>query len=190
MVIHTALKSWRSGTYFLCYHPFRHSISLYSFPVPLKTSEISLPPGVRFSEELGNDCFACGDLNPQGLHLHFTIDKANPEAITATATIQLSAVHQGPPGFIHGGIIATLLDEAMSKLNRPLEVVAMTRHMEVDYLRPVRVDTPLTIKSHHIRRDGKKIFHSAEITDQEGKLLAQGKALFVVIDPALIKRKT
>ncbi len=139
--------------------------------------------------ETGNNCFGCGDQNPQGLHMHFVIDDADPQAISATATIQLTALHQGPPGCIHGGIIATMLDEAMSKLNRALKVVAMTRHMEVDYLRPVRVGDTLTVTSHHLRREGKKIFHAAEITGSEGTALARGKALFVVIDPALIARK-
>jgi len=139
--------------------------------------------------ETGNNCFGCGDQNPQGLHMQFVIDDADPEAISASATIQLSALHQGPPGCIHGGIIATMLDEAMSKLNRALKVVAMTRHMEVDYLRPVRVGDTLTITSHHVRREGKKLFHSAEITGSQGTVLARGKTLFVVIDPALITRK-
>ena len=44
---------------------------------------------------------------------------------------------EGHPGFLHGGIIATLLDETMSKAVRARGLTAMTRHMEVDYKRPV-----------------------------------------------------
>ena len=143
----------------------------------------------KAAEERGNHCFGCGSQNPQGLHLHFVIREDNPNTISAAATIQLGAAFEGPPGYVHGGIIATVLDEAMSKLNRPLDVVAMTRHMEVDYLRPVRLGDTLTIISHHVRRDGRKMFHSAEIIGSDGKVLARGKALFVVIDPALLVRK-
>ena len=143
----------------------------------------------KTSSELGNHCFGCGAQNPQGLHLQYVIQDTDPSAISASATIQLTATFEGPPGCIHGGIIATMLDEAMSKLNRPLHLVAMTRHMEIDYIRPVRVGDTLTIVSQHVRREGKKIFHSAEITGSEGKVLARGKALFVVIDPALVSRK-
>jgi uncharacterized protein (TIGR00369 family) len=146
-------------------------------------------PTLQQSEEPGNRCFGCGPLNPQGLHLHFTIDATNPGSISASATIRLTDTHQGAPGYVHGGIIATLLDEAMSKLNRPLELVAMTRHMEVDYLRPIPVGAELTIISRHVRREGKKAFHAAEILAADGKVLARGKALFVVIDPALITRR-
>ena len=121
--------------------------------------------------------------------MHFTIDAANPEAITATAKLQLTRTHQGPPGHVHGGIIATMLDEAMSKLNRPLDVIAMTRHMEVDYLRPVPLGIELTITGHHVRREGRKLFHTAQILGPDGKILATSKGVFVVIDPGLITGK-
>ena len=144
---------------------------------------------LKASKELGNHCFGCGSQNPQGLHLHFVLRDSDPDAISATATIQLGAAFEGPPGYVHGGVIATMLDEAMSKLNRPLNLVAMTRNMEVDYLRPVRLGDTLTIVGHHVRRDGKKIFHSAEIIGSDGKVLARSKGLFIEIDPTLLTRK-
>jgi len=44
---------------------------------------------------------------------------------------------EGPSRYVHGGIIATLLDEAMSKAVRASGRTSMTRQMEIDYLRPV-----------------------------------------------------
>ena len=179
-------------------HGFARMTSSFSwlreagYPATMSETAQSIEPTTttqKASEELENHCFGCGASNPQGLHLHFVIHGSDPNAISASATIQLTCDFEGPPGYIHGGIIATMLDEAMSKLNKPLDLVAMTRHMEVDYLRPVRVGDTLTIVSKHIRREGRKIFHTAEITGSEGKVLAQGEALFVVIDPALITRK-
>ena len=92
------------------------------------------------------------------------------------------------PGYLHGGIIATLLDEAMSKLNRPLNATAMTRHMEVDYLRPAPIEQPLTLTAHHLRREGRKLFHTAELRDSKGAVLAQAKAVFLVLDPETVSR--
>ena len=46
-------------------------------------------------------------------------------------------VFDGHPGYLHGGIIVTLLDEAMSKAVRAIGPLRMTRKMEVEYLRPV-----------------------------------------------------
>ncbi len=154
-----------------------------------KPSEpLSEPPSHehRTLDERASHCFGCSPLNPQGLQLHFDIDTTDPAAITAWASVQLTRLHEGPPGFLHGGIIATLLDESMSKLNRPLKVVAMTRHMEVDYLRPAPVDTPLNLTSRHLRREGRKLFHAAELRHPDGQLLAQAKGFFLVIDPAVL----
>ena len=136
------------------------------------------PPG------LATHCFGCGPDNPEGLHLTFTIDL---KALTATAQVNLTRLHEGPPGYIHGGIIATLLDEAMSKVNRPLNVVAMTRHLQIDYLRPCPLNQPLTLTGLHDHREGRKLYHRAELTDAEGTILVQATGLFIVIDPKLLQ---
>jgi acyl-coenzyme A thioesterase PaaI-like protein len=137
-------------------------------------------------DERASHCFGCGPSNPQGLHLVFTTDNTNPEAPIVTAHIQLTRLHEGPPGHIHGGIVATLLDEAMSKLNRPLNVLAMTRHIEIDYLRPAPLDQPLVLVGRHLRREGRKLFHHAEIQRPNGGVLARGHGIFIVIDEKLL----
>jgi acyl-coenzyme A thioesterase PaaI-like protein len=144
-------------------------------------------------DERANHCFGCGTANPQGLHLHFVIDSSNPEAITATAHLQLDRLHEGPPGYIHGGIVATLLDEAMSKLNRPLNVLAMTRHMEIDYLRPAPLHQPLVLIGRHLSRPahangspGRKLFQQAELQLPDGTVLARSKGVFIAIDPQIL----
>ncbi len=76
----------------------------------------------------------------------------------------------------------------MSKLNRPLDVLAMTRNMEVDYLRPSPLHLPLTLTGRHLRRDGRKLFHSAELTHPDGTVLARAKGFFLVIDPDLLRK--
>ena len=147
----------------------------------------------RTIDERANHCFGCGPANPQGLHLVFTTDTSNPDAITATAHLQLDRMHEGPPGHIHGGIVAALLDEAMSKLNRPLNVLAMTRHMEVDYLRPAPLYQPLVLVARHLNRatkpDGspdRKLFHQAELQRPDGTVLARSKGLFIALDEKIL----
>jgi acyl-coenzyme A thioesterase PaaI-like protein len=144
-------------------------------------------------DERANHCFGCGPANPQGLHLAFTTDTTDRANITATAKVQLDRMHEGPPGHIHGGIVAALLDEAMSKLNRPLNVLAMTRHMEVDYLRPAPLYQPLVLVARHLSRatksDGtadRKLFHQAELKHPDGTILARSKGLFIVLDEKIL----
>jgi acyl-coenzyme A thioesterase PaaI-like protein len=152
------------------------------------SSETHVPNSLtsRTIDERANFCFGCGPDNPQGLHLSFVIDSADHENITATATVNLTRLYEGPPGYLHGGIIAVLMDEAMSKLNRPLDVLAMTRNMEVDYLRPSPINTPLRLVGRHLRRDGRKLYHSAELIHPDGAVLARAKGFFLIIDPALL----
>ena len=154
-----------------------------------------LPPRNPTLDEIAGHCFGCGASNPEGLHLHFelTTDLATGFPV-ATAQVQLTRLHEGPPGYIHGGIIATLLDEVMSKLNRPLDALAMTRSMEIDYLRPSPLHTPLVLVGTHVSRSvnpdgsaGRKLFHQAELRSPDGLVLARGKGLFVVIDPSVVQ---
>ena len=77
-----------------------------------------------------NRCFGCGEANANGLQLKFFL--AEDGTVVCPATIPDR--FEGHPGYLHGGIIATLLDEIMSKVMRSRGVLSMTRHMEVDYL--------------------------------------------------------
>ena len=146
-------------------------------------------------DEQSHSCFGCGPNNPQGLHLTFE-HSSDPVtgAPIATAQVVLTALHEGAPGYIHGGIIATLLDEAMSKLNRPLDTLAMTRHMEIDYLRPAPINQSLTLIAHHLSRPlnpdgtpGRKLFHQAELHSADGTILAGAKGLFIALSPGVIR---
>ena len=128
-----------------------------------------------------NGCFGCGPENPAGLRLAFVIETSGAGEITSAATARISRNHEGAAGFVHGGIIATLMDEAMSKLAKPLGLRAVTRHLEVEYLRPVPIETPLMLIGVHARREGRKLYHRAELRDAEGTVLARGEGLFIVI---------
>jgi uncharacterized protein (TIGR00369 family) len=122
-------------------------------------------------------CFGCGLENRAGLRLRFYTDDAGQ----VVSPLRLARRFQGPPGHAHGGIIATLLDEAMSKANRAREVVAMTRTLEVDYIRPVPVGVALRLTARHLSAEGRKHHCEAEISNSKGEVLARGRALFIAI---------
>ena len=75
---------------------------------------------------------------------------------------------EGPTGYLHGGIIATILDETMSKSIRARGLTAMTRHMEVDYLRPVPSASPVRLEGLRIvRSEGRKHWAEAKVLNAE-----------------------
>jgi uncharacterized protein (TIGR00369 family) len=125
-----------------------------------------------------NHCFGCGAANESGLRLKFFVDDEQQ----IICTVRLARRFEGPPGYAHGGIIATLLDEAMSKANRQHGITAMTRQMEVEYLRPVPLRQPITVIGRRTSHQGRKHYCEAEIADAAGAVLARGKALFIAVD--------
>jgi uncharacterized protein (TIGR00369 family) len=96
---------------------------------------------------------------------------------------------EGPPGHVHGGIIATILDEAMGKVNRQKGIVALTRHVSIDYLLPVPLATRLRVVGWPVKVEGRKHFRAGEIRALDGTVLARGHGVFVAIDPAELFQK-
>jgi len=124
-----------------------------------------------------NRCFGCGPANAGGLHLEFLL--AEDGRVVCLPAIPDS--FEGPAGYLHGGIIATLLDEAMSKSVRARGLTAMTRQMEISYLRPVPSGAPLRVEGRLIRSEGRKHWSEARIIDARGHALAEGKGLFIEV---------
>ncbi|HEV2698742.1 MAG TPA: PaaI family thioesterase [Terriglobales bacterium] len=127
-----------------------------------------------------NFCFACGPDNPEGMRLKFHLDESGKHFI---CNFRLGKRYTGPPRHCHGGIIATILDDAMGKLNKLRDVLAMTAKMTVEYLRPVPLYKALQVESHEISRRGRRLTHMAQITDEKGTVLARSRGVFVIIDP-------
>ncbi len=124
-----------------------------------------------------NRCFGCGQANPTGLHLEFMI--AEDGSVVCLTTIASS--FEGPSGFLHGGIIATMLDEAMSKSMRAKGLTTMTRQMEVEYLRPIHSGAPIRVEARMVRSEARKHWSEARILSPRGHVLAEGKGLFVEV---------
>jgi uncharacterized protein (TIGR00369 family) len=132
-----------------------------------------------------NFCFACGHDNPHGMRLRFA-----QEGKRFVCPFRLGKRYTGPPGYCHGGIIATILDDAMGKLCKLRQVVAVTSKMTVEYIRPVPLYKPLRVESHERSKRGRRLTHLAEIYDETGKLLARSQGVFMVIDPQKVFGKS
>ena len=124
----------------------------------------------------GHGCFACGTANPIGLNLWFYVNGDN-----VCTDVNLDARYAGWDRIAHGGIISTLLDEAMSwAIMYKKKVFLVTRNMKIKYVRPVFVGMPLIVSGMLLDDSNPpKIQARAEIRDPDGHLYVRGTAEFV-----------
>jgi uncharacterized protein (TIGR00369 family) len=141
-----------------------------------KTAQGHDTPYIRLQK---NHCFACGKNNPEGMHLRFSYDE---ERDCFVCRFRLGKRYTGPPGHCHGGIIATILDEAMGKVNKLRAVIAVTAEITVNYLKPVPLNKPLRVESREVEVKGRQHINMAEILNQKGEVLARGRGLFIAVD--------
>ncbi|HIU64503.1 MAG TPA: hotdog fold thioesterase [Candidatus Avacidaminococcus intestinavium] len=117
-------------------------------------------------------CFACGKENPIGLHLKF---KKNDEELVTEFVPQKE--HQSYDGRMHGGLISTLLDEAMGQfLYMHTGKPAYTAKLEVRFKQPVLIGEKITVRTKVIKQKGRLVEMSAEMTKAEGMIVATAEA--------------
>ncbi len=119
-------------------------------------------------------CFVCGMENPHGLRIAWKID-----GMAATAEFTPDRKYQGWKGILHGGIIATLLDEAMTRLAGVVCGNAVTAEMTVRYVAPARIGEKIIIRGEIVNHAKKMVEMKASLCDTSGKLIAHstGKAI-------------
>jgi uncharacterized protein (TIGR00369 family) len=126
-----------------------------------------------------NYCFGCGKDNPQGMRLKFV---HHEEGNRFVAHFRLERRFTGPPRHAHGGIIAAILDEAMSKPSKLRNVLAPTVELTVHYLKPVPLGEKLTATGWEVRVRGRMHLRAAEIRNQRNELLATARGKFKAVD--------
>jgi acyl-coenzyme A thioesterase PaaI-like protein len=124
-------------------------------------------------------CFACGDQQPNGLHLRvFAAD-----GVAVTARFEVGTAHQGAPGLIHGGLLSLAFDEVMGSLQWLMRIPAVTGRLETDFVKPVPVGRTVYLSASCLGIDGRKLYHRAEgrLDGPDGPLVARASALFVEV---------
>jgi len=130
-----------------------------------------------------NHCFGCGGANQSGMKLTFELDQ---DARRATGKFVLGSRYGGGAGFVHGGVIAILLDEAMGKISKLSEERAVTAELNIEYRKPVPVDAEIVVSGWQEEEKGHHRFRIAEIHDGQGNLLARGRGRFVVVGQPVV----
>ena len=127
----------------------------------------------------GDDyCFACGEKNPIGLHLKFEFIEENK----FTAKKILAREYEGYNCVAHGGILTTMLDEAMcGYINKKYNEQAMTGRLEIRYRHPTPTDKELTITAWQESQRRNIITMKATVATDDGTVTAEAAAKFAVV---------
>lgn len=129
------------------------------------------------AQNTDNYCFACGEKNPVGLHLKFSKED---EKVIAKKT--LSREYEGYECAAHGGIVATMLDEAMcTYIKEFYDEQAMTGRLEVRYRHPTPVKQELTISAWKESQRQHIITMCATVTTVDDVVTAEATAKFAVV---------
>jgi acyl-coenzyme A thioesterase PaaI-like protein len=118
----------------------------------------------------------CGKENKDGLKLDFEIKgrKSHAEFVPDER-------FQGFEGIVHGGIVSTVLDEAMGKLAFMIGLNAVTSSIKVDLKQPTMVGKKYVVSGEIVEELEKIVKAKAILTDEDNNLVAQAEAVLVKI---------
>jgi acyl-coenzyme A thioesterase PaaI-like protein len=121
-------------------------------------------------------CFGCGLANLFGLQMEL-----EPDGDGALAgRFFLKQDHQGPPGYAHGGVLGTALDEAMALVVHHAGIHALTRRLEVDLLGPAPIGAFGQVRAWIAGEEGRALRLGSEVRVDDA-VVATAAGVFVRI---------
>jgi len=121
-------------------------------------------------------CLMCSPTNPLGMRLRFQVE---PDG-SVSARVPARPVLQGYPEALHGGVIASLLDAAMTHALFSLGVAAMTAELDVRFLAPVDPNREASVHGAVERSSVQLLFDMRAELVQAGQVTARASAKFLV----------
>jgi acyl-coenzyme A thioesterase PaaI-like protein len=134
------------------------------------------------------NCFVCEPTNEKGLRIPFFHDVAHQEVL---AEFTLDSGFSGAPRYVHGGVITSLLDEAMAWATIAIaHRFAMTRELNAVSDRPIRIGFTYNVRARIKSTDDDRIATCAEVTDHKDRRCARADAVFSVLGLAQVAAAT
>ena len=129
-------------------------------------------------------CFACGELNEQGLHLAIHTD---PKGSWAETTLEPR--FQGWETVAHGGIVCTLLDEVMAWSVIGRGTWGVTARLNVAFRRPIPVGRAIRAEGWVVDESRRAHRTAGHVLDAEtGEVLATAEGTFIAVPPDEVER--
>ena len=124
-------------------------------------------------------CFACGDVNPIGMRLHIELGEG-----WARTSWEPGADFVGWEDKVHGGLLATLLDEVMAWAPSSYDSWAVTAEMHVRFRSPANPGERLEARGWVTERR-RRIYHvSGEVRGADGRIVAEATGRFLGATPS------
>jgi acyl-coenzyme A thioesterase PaaI-like protein len=133
-------------------------------------------------------CYGCGRLNSHGLQI-----KSYWDGEEAVCTFAPRAYHTAIPGYVYGGLIASLIDchstgtaaaAAYQAEDRPMDTDPplrfVTASLHVDYLKPTPIEGPLELRARVQEIKGRKVVVQTDLS-VGGQVCARGEVVCVLV---------
>ena len=133
-------------------------------------------------------CYGCGRLNEHGLQI-----KSYWEGDESVCRYQPRPYHMAVPGYVYGGLIASLIDchgtgtaaaAAYRAQDREMDsdppLRFLTASLHVDYLKPTPIDQPLELRGRVKEMKGRKVIVAIDLL-AHGELCARGEIVTVQV---------
>jgi acyl-coenzyme A thioesterase PaaI-like protein len=128
---------------------------------------------------IGCKSFVSGD--PEGERLRVRYFRRQDDQ-TILGRVWFGPESEGPPGYVHGGALAAILDEAMGGAVWVAGHPALSVRLTTQNYRPMPLHTVATFEAKVERVSGRKIYTKGHIYRDDGHTYCEGEALYVELD--------
>ena len=124
-------------------------------------------------------CFVCGAQNESGLKLTL---RTNAERGESETDVVFPGRFQGWHGIVHGGLIATVLDEALIYAAGAKGFKCVTGEITIRFIKPARTDVRHTVKGRFVEDKGRIVLAESEVLDADGTQVARASGKLFKIE--------
>lgn len=143
------------------------------------TRDLGLKRFIAVAQELNPLYGLCNPLAPP-LEMWRTADRA-------FGRVQMGAVYEGPPGHVHGGYLAAILDQFLGFAQTLSGMSGMTGKLELRYVRPTPLDAPLMLEG-WVKEQIGRLAYVEGVLRVGGETCVKAKAMFVSVDSGYLSR--
>ena len=131
------------------------------------------------------NCYGCGPENAHGLHADFTFDIESGELCFE---YNPRGFEIGAPGYVHGGVLAAVMDEAQGVLCFHVGHVVMTDQLRMKYHRATSLDSPFQVRCWITAVRKRRMYTRGTIAAGDGTLLVSSSAVWYLLPERLTRR--